>query len=67
LKGFHCDHTHLTFGKHISFSILKQKFIVMILTLILSPAYSACLTVVEGGGEMRCVCALVVVVVGLWW
>ena len=67
LEGFRCAHTRLTFGKHISVSILKQKFIVMFLTLILNPAFSACLTVFEGGGEMDCVCAFMVVVVGLWW
>lgn len=50
MEGFRSDHTCLTFDEHISFSILKQKFIVMFLTLILDPALSACRTESEGGG-----------------
>lgn len=56
MGGFSYGHSHLTFGKLISFSIFKQKSIVMFLTLILSPAFSACLAVFEGGGETQCMC-----------
>lgn len=49
MEEFCFNYTHLNFGKHISFRIFKQKFIVMFLIVILSPSFSTGLAVFEGG------------------
>lgn len=62
LEWFNYDHTHFTFGKHISFSVFKQKFIVMFLTLILVLRSLPVLLywkVVEKYSVCVCVC--------VWW